>query len=184
MQPLIAYVLTLVSIPVVGLLVFFITMPILVAMFEGASSHFYFFSSHALANVARCATAWAVFHVLGVPFGIEPMLLIAVVMAMVNIGRVKESLDAYAGRLSELGLQTDSNPALLNLAKMTDDKFKMLHSEVGDSIAGLVGSERAGLAAAEIHNPLPARHIATKACLVRELGLLQTLSFFAADCAS
>lgn len=137
MQPLIAYILTLVTIPVVGLFAGLLTLPLVPALVDYSKA--YWFIAKAFANTARCVAAWGVFYMLGASFGIGPMLMVGVCIGLMDAIDVNRRLTVYTVYLHGIGLGPDSGGAAINLARRSDEKFQELHAEVGDSIAGLVG---------------------------------------------
>jgi len=138
MPTLIAYVLTLTLIPILGGLMFVVSLP-LISTVSGKSAKFYRFTSQAITDAARCGAAWLAFQVLGVVFGLGPIMLIGAVVVALNIVRLGQSLQAYAGRLEEHGLKTNSDAAALETVRLFDGQFRALHSDVGDDLAGLIG---------------------------------------------
>lgn len=137
MQSLIAYSLALVLIPVVGGLIFVLTLPLMPALIEYSKA--YWLITQGLANAARCAAAWAVFYWLGAPFGVGPMLLVCAVMVLIHYTQLNQRLSVYTVYLHAIGLGPSSDAMVINLARRSDEKFQELHSEVGDGIAILVG---------------------------------------------
>lgn len=143
MSSVAAYLLTLILMPIVGLVVFFIMLPLTAtaAALGTAGSRAEAFTSQACSAFLMVAAARLVFTGLDVPFTFGPVVLVGLALTTFNAARIAMALQAWRSRLAEAhGLTGDHSGDVLFAATQIDEVAQQLYRKVGYELACMAGS--------------------------------------------
>ncbi len=142
MHSVVAYILSLIAMPLVGLATFLLMVPVSLAAHQSGptAEKLEEFSSRALSAFLMATVAWCIFGWLEASFTLWPILLMAGLLALLNGHGTMLYLRAYEARIAELGLSAKHPGDVLWLATQSDKKAQQLYRLAGQQIAALVGS--------------------------------------------
>ena len=137
MSIFLAYLLTVLTMPVVGVFLFLVTMPLLAVV--PPRSDLYPATWQAASSVAKCFVAYLIFDWFDVPFGLTPVVVIGVLATFYNTARLYYYMQAYGARMEMIGMRAGMDSATLTAAVQHDDEARSLYTIIGNEIAYTIG---------------------------------------------